>query len=383
MKNKLMLTIIFFLYMILLILFLITKPSNVFNPKINSIDTYKQMEHFKINKEDSGIKHYAILSVVHQYNPDSYKFATDTVHCYAHAYNYTYIVISMQNEPELSKKCPQNDIMFSRHCYLAEYLEMHKEIDYALFIDADTAVINPYHSLSEFSPKGNEEFLLYSRLFNYEIACGSFFFKNSNYSRDLLKGFANFYYKLPNSMHGTDNAAIQAYFLQKFVKNSFLEERTVCYKLWNRAQNWDDIWDFEACTKYILEQASETPLSSDLLTFDNGKVVVVGKESKRRWIRDGPITKNLFCEKDFLLHGYKGTQSSIKSTSVSNFIFDPESCINKPLRFLWRFKKNKVISCTERDFMISDIARETREDFYRDLNDSGYLKKYKINKFFY
>uniref|UniRef100_A0A0K0FA72 Sugar transferase n=1 Tax=Strongyloides venezuelensis TaxID=75913 RepID=A0A0K0FA72_STRVS len=335
------------------------------------------MEHFKTNHGHDGLK-YAIISVVDEIRPESYKLATDTVHCYAHAYNYSYIIVAMKNEPEIGKSCTHPDIMFVRHCFLAKYLELHKEFDYVLFIDADTVVINPYHSLVEFAPRQNEEFLLYSRIFNYEIACGSFFFKNSDYSRKFLNDFANFYYEVPKSMHGSDNAAIQALFLEKFEKTRFLDERKICYGVWNKSQNWDDIWDFEACMINLLEKVSETPRSTKLMTFDNGKVVVVGKESERRWIRDGSLTNSLFCKKDFLFHGYKGVQSAMPFLGINEFVFNPEECINRPLPYLWSFKKDSMIECSYRDELIGNLVARTKNEFMRDLNDSGYLQKYNI-----
>uniref|UniRef100_A0A0N5C135 Nucleotid_trans domain-containing protein n=1 Tax=Strongyloides papillosus TaxID=174720 RepID=A0A0N5C135_STREA len=349
----------------------------IFSKFYNTDNCTKQIEHFKVNHEDYG-KRYAIIAVVDSIPPGKYKFATDTVHCYSHAFNYTYVTVEMKNEPEIGKMCKQSDIMFVRHCFLAEYLELHKEIDYVLFVDADTAVINPYHSLVEFAPRGNEEFLLYSRIFNYEIACGSFFFKNSNYSRTFLRDFANFYYKVPKSMYGRDNAAIQALFLEKFEKTRFLDERKICYEVWNKSQNWDDIWDFEACMMCLLEKASETPISTKLMTFDNGKVVVVGKESERRWIRDGHITNHLFCKKDFLLHGYKDLQSAMPYVGIDEFVFNHEECSNRSLANLWSFKNNSFVECSYRDELIGKRVTQVRNEFMRDLNDSGYFRKYNI-----
>uniref|UniRef100_A0A0N4ZM62 Hexosyltransferase n=1 Tax=Parastrongyloides trichosuri TaxID=131310 RepID=A0A0N4ZM62_PARTI len=378
MRHKLILSILSILYVGLLLLFLNYNSTNLFQSRFYPIQEYNsQMKEFKTLHE-VGIEKYAIISVVDEIRPDSYKLATDTVHCYAHAYNYSYIMVSMKNEKEIAKKCTQQDIMFVRHCFLAEYLELHKEIDYVLFIDADTVVMNPYHTLVEYAPKGNEEFLMYSRIFNYEIACGSFFFKNSVYSRNFLRDFANFYYQVPKSMHGSDNAAIQSLILEKYGEGKFVEERKVCYAVWNRSKNWDDIWDFEACMINLLEKISETePLSTKLMTFDHGKVVVVGKESKRRWIRDGALTNSLFCKNDFLFHGYKGVQSAMPFLGINDFVFTPELCINRPLPYLWNFKKDSMIECSYRNEMIGNTVNRTRGEFYRDLKDSGYLEKYK------
>jgi hypothetical protein len=50
-------------------------------------------------------------------------------------------------------------------------------LEYVLFLDSDIAVINPSHLVEEFLPKSGAAYdlIFYQRIFNGEIAAGSYF----------------------------------------------------------------------------------------------------------------------------------------------------------------------------------------------------------------
>lgn len=62
--------------------------------------------------------------------------------------------------------------MFQRHCVLAELMSDISN-EWILFIDADMTVINPNHLIEEWIDE-DYNLLFYLRIFNSEIAAGSY-----------------------------------------------------------------------------------------------------------------------------------------------------------------------------------------------------------------
>lgn len=82
--------------------------------------------------------------------------------------------------------------MFRRHCALATLLQDNPHVDYALFIDADMAVINPNHLLEEYIARhtaGNLDLIFSDRIFTNEIMAGSYFAKLVLFRQFLLGSF--------------------------------------------------------------------------------------------------------------------------------------------------------------------------------------------------
>lgn len=99
--------------------------------------------------------------------------------------------------------------MFWRHCAIARWLADHTHIAWLLFVDADIGVINANHLVEDFVPRnGHTDLVFYQRIFNGEIASGSYLVRNSEFSINFLHYWANYEDKLPWSWHGSDNGAI-------------------------------------------------------------------------------------------------------------------------------------------------------------------------------
>jgi hypothetical protein len=69
--------------------------------------------------------------------------------------------------------------MFQRHCALAHFLADNTEVEWALFVDADMAVVNPNnlleHYLPDYQSANSPHLIFYERIFNGEIVAGSYF----------------------------------------------------------------------------------------------------------------------------------------------------------------------------------------------------------------
>ncbi|KAI1722810.1 hypothetical protein Ddc_06990 [Ditylenchus destructor] len=212
------------------------------------------------------------IVVVVEGNSDDYEFSLRTVQCYSMYHSYPFFLMNFSTNSTLSKACSQDDFMFRRHCALATLLQENPHVDYALFIDADMAIINPNHLLEEYIARhtvDNADLIFSDRIFTNEIMAGSYFAKNTEYSINFLLDWANYFYNLPNSFHGTDNGAIHSLFLDRFCRDCENHWVKLCKRLWHTSEDYNGL-------KYV--------------DF---------------WARDGWLTENQWSGRDFLLHGWQ------------------------------------------------------------------------------
>lgn len=100
--------------------------------------------------------------------------------------------------------------MFRRHCILVELMYEHiDDIEWFLFLDADIGVVNPNHTIEEYT-NSTADIIFYDRIYDYEIMAGSYLARNTNFTRDFLLYWSQYEWRVkPGSFHGTDNGAIQ------------------------------------------------------------------------------------------------------------------------------------------------------------------------------
>ncbi|RCN52019.1 hypothetical protein ANCCAN_01807 [Ancylostoma caninum] len=150
----------------------------------------------------------------------------------------------------------------------------------------------------------NAQIIFYDRFYNFEVMSGSYIVKNSDWSRDFLHGFANYEYRLPNSIHGSDNGALHAYLAEMILPPTNTELPT-CFRLYNESRGFGDLFTFEACIRNILGYGS---------SFGNIKILRKGTG----WARDPRMTNSKWSkERDFMIHNWKKTsQKKYNNTPI-------------------------------------------------------------------
>ncbi|CAI2353984.1 unnamed protein product [Caenorhabditis sp. 36 PRJEB53466] len=230
-------------------------------------------------------KGIAILVVITKdTNPNYYAVALKSVECYARAQGYHFI-LAKDSEYGCDKN---NDKFFRRHCVTAKLLPKYSAI---LFIDGDIGVVNPKKRIEEYLDD-DIDVTFYDRHFNFEVMAGSYLVRNTPYAIELIRDFGNYEFKLPNSVHGTDNGAIHIFLAEKLFPNNLIEI-DMCRKAYGHSKNFDDLGTYTACIRTMFGAST-----------DFGKVRIMKKGTG--WARDDWLTSGVWSpERDFMLHGWK------------------------------------------------------------------------------
>uniref|UniRef100_A0A0N5C710 Glyco_trans_2-like domain-containing protein n=1 Tax=Strongyloides papillosus TaxID=174720 RepID=A0A0N5C710_STREA len=361
--------LIFFSFMIIIILHNI---NNQIHPNSNII-----VPQLRVNTSHD-IK---IVTIVNNQNTENYKVAISTIKCYAAYFKYDYILINTNGIKGLYEECNQKDYMYRRHCFLARYMEDNfKDGDMILVLDADIGIINPSYVLEQFMPRNNEEIIFYERIFNHEIMAGSFFLRNSDYTRKFLLNWANYDSKHPKSFDGRDNVGLH-YFLLDYIPDEFKRKKKTCYKLWERSKNWKDCSVFVACLKYIINHASSYEkllVGDDYYTLDNGRIKILKKGSQKVWVRDVWLTDSLWSRNDFMLHGLK--QDTIGYFGFGSWHlpikfeeFDLNSCHSVNYINNWVYYKKYFTTNRRVRSLLNETITQTRKLYQEELKKSGIL----------
>uniref|UniRef100_A0A0N4Z8T1 Glycosyltransferase n=1 Tax=Parastrongyloides trichosuri TaxID=131310 RepID=A0A0N4Z8T1_PARTI len=330
----------------------------------------------KLDKIPIKRSRIAIVMVMDELVEDEYTQAIRTLYCYTVHYRYSFIIINKKNNLKYFQQCVYRDFMFQRHCIISKFSYDKQHLyDYIIFIDGDVAVINPIQTIEKYLPKGKEEIIFYDRIYNKEISAGSYIMRNSKYSRDFLMFFANYDFKIPFTNDGRDNVALQSVFVDFVMDRRFLKEYDLCRWIWSTSIGFDTNMVVVSCMRWILEKYNESNDKNDYSSFDNGKLIILSKTSKRRWIRDTWLCDWKFCDDDFLLHGWK-TSEIEKAVITFDKEFNPTTttCLGEKFLSAWSYNDSSVVSCSEIDYSISLWIEYAIDNDIKDLNTSGILK---------
>ncbi|KAI1706658.1 hypothetical protein DdX_12868 [Ditylenchus destructor] len=300
-----------------------------------------------------------------------YEWAQKTLNCYASLQNYTMKYIFMSHDPLLDKACNQTDLMFKRHCTTVEFMKTNPQYEWILFLDGDIGVINPRRRIEEYIYEDPfVDLVFYDRMYNFEIMAGSYLARNTEYARGFLRYWADYFYSLPNSFHGTDNGAIQEIFMHKFATKEQIDR---CDKIYFTSKNYDTLWQFEACARDALGIDRRIFISID------GYVKILAKG--KAWARDGGENITPFwANRDFMFHGWKNNKMDVLGQGRDSWIFPfvsksayngsicaPESDAEYVIKFNWAYKPELVRTDAEIETILRRKIQNVHKDYLNNL----------------
>ncbi|KAE9555185.1 hypothetical protein FO519_001609 [Halicephalobus sp. NKZ332] len=299
----------------------------------------------------------AVIVIVDEFTKfANYQLAQDSLSCYCQHYNYPLIRVSLDQEPDLVSRCPQKDFMFQRHCVFREMMLRNPKYHYFYFLDADMGIVNPNHLLEDYI-NPDADIVFYERIFNFEFMAGSYIVKNTQFGRYFLRDWYSYEDKIPNSFHGTDNAAIHQVFLERFKP----EKANACRPTWEASQDWDGVWKYVACVRFNL----------GMNNTNFGRIEVRQKGTDRVWVRDGWLTGSRWGPRDFIFHGWQNSRLDINRfarwanpfvPSGSGTGFEMNKCSTKMAMLNWAYKDTFLLSNQEvKETLQKEIENVKRE----------------------
>ncbi|CAD5219531.1 unnamed protein product [Bursaphelenchus xylophilus] len=267
----------------------------------------------------------------------------DSIRCYVKSTNYTLFEIDMNTDRETRRHCSQyKDIMFRRHCAVTLYA---KKVDWLVVLDADTAVVNPSHCIEEYIDP-SVDIIFYERFHNFEIAAGNFLVRHSKFSQKFLLDWAGYFNERQTKegewFSNRDNGALLIH-LARNLRPEAEPEIDYCNEVWHNIEGLGEYFAYVTCVRWILGAQRKFP----------GKIRIHRRAdgiARDLWVND-PV----FCEHDFMLHGFKDEKRG-------NPIFSEEFDVSKCGRNFngWNWNRTFVVSCER---VKEELIRS--EDFFR------------------
>ncbi|CAB3400630.1 unnamed protein product [Caenorhabditis bovis] len=287
-----------------------------------------------------------------------YKVAQESLECYLKGTNYTVAMVDLDNDERVKRNCPRNNqLFFKKHCAAAAYLQ---DTDWMLVLDADTGIANPNHCIEEWIDD-RVHIIFYERFFNWEIASGNYLVRNTQFSLNFLRKWGDWEFSQPLNWNGADNGVLQIHILQTVLPYATQEIKN-CDMYWHNSTGYDSYMAYVTCCKLALGATRIWPKMIRIYRRAHG------------WVRDGFITTDRFCERDFMFHGWK-----------SNLVGENgwESPFNKNLNTSlcgsglngWDIRPKKNVTCDQIRISLSGFERGSGRNYPKVARVIPYLSE--------
>ena len=195
----------------------------------------------------------AIFIFADSKSEEKYTRNINSFRCYVSRHkDYQLVLMSGENK-EYLKKCSTSNIMFMRHCMLANYMAQHPHIPLFLAVDADNAVIDMSRRLETFAVH-DKDITFQIRFHNGEISA-NYLVRNTAYSRNFLHDLSNMKWDM-----NSDNGALHQLILKRtgeadncLTQNSYLRFLKCFHETVGESDCQHDFWKHHASVLHSLE----------------------------------------------------------------------------------------------------------------------------------
>ncbi|EYC32648.1 hypothetical protein Y032_0002g1019 [Ancylostoma ceylanicum] len=220
---------------------------------------------------------------------EMYDVAQRTLQCYLKSTNYTLVLVDLDTDPLVQKRCQKHQVIYyKKHCAATLYLP---KTEWLLVLDADTGVVNPNHCIEEWIDD-RVSVIMYERFFNWEIMAANYLVRNTPFGNEFLRKWAEQEFKQPSSWHGYDQGGLMMLLLELLIPDA-VKEYEICNEYWRKATNYETYMATVICVRLALGATTVWP----------DKIRIYRKAEA--FARDGWISIEQWSEDDFMIHGWK------------------------------------------------------------------------------